>query len=140
MARCELSINFKRVAASCPSCLGVQRIRATVVFLPSSGLRVCKLYPCIHSTAPCLATIGVSASTAQPSHCLRLTAICVGASLVHPSISARASLVHPSNCLCPLPSFHDHQHESSVHTSFPQSSSCNYQLSSLSRDTEPFWL
>ena len=38
----------------------------------------------------------------------------------------------------PLPSFHDHQHESSVHTSFSQSSSCNYQLSSLSRDTEPF--
>nr|POE52379.1 hypothetical protein CFP56_66440 [Quercus suber] len=76
-------------------------------------------------TPLCLMTIGVSASSAQPSqslrlvaistrvplmcpsHCLHLTAFNTGVPSARPShcphlaaISARGSSVHPSDCLC----------------------------------------
>nr|POE92152.1 hypothetical protein CFP56_47151 [Quercus suber] len=47
---------------------------STAVLLPSSDTG-CKLQQRIHSTAFCLMTIGVSASSTPPSHCLRLAAI-----------------------------------------------------------------
>nr|POE45825.1 hypothetical protein CFP56_79437 [Quercus suber] len=68
--------------------------------LVTSRLRVCKLLLRIHSTVPCLATIGVSASSVQPSHCLRLAAVSARASSAHPLISVRASLVHLFDSLC----------------------------------------
>ena len=90
---------------------------STAVLFPSLDTG-CKLWQRIHSTALCLVTIGVSASSTPPSHCLCLAAINARASSVHlsdclrhclcsarassacTSIIARASSAHPSHCLC----------------------------------------
>nr|POE79045.1 hypothetical protein CFP56_43055 [Quercus suber] len=95
----EPSINFKQASilsflSRCPT------DSSNSGPLVTSRLRVCKLLQRIHSTVPCLATIGVSASSAQPSHCLRLAAISARASSAHPLISVRASSVHLSDSLC----------------------------------------
>ena len=57
---------------------------STAVLLPSLDTG-CKLWQRIHSTALCLVTIGVSASSAQPSHSLRPAAISTGVPSASPS-------------------------------------------------------
>nr|POE85867.1 hypothetical protein CFP56_18215 [Quercus suber] len=120
--------------------------------LVTFGLWVYKLHQHIHSTTLCLATIGVSASSAQPSHRLCLVAISARASSMHPFdclchclrhaiISARASSVHPSDYLrlATIEELRILLTASVIAFVLqPSPSSCNYQLSSLSRDTEPF--
>ena len=74
-------------------------IRATA-FVPQSSVR--ELHRCILTSERehrrC-ETIGVCASSTQPSYCLRLAAISARALSAHPSITARALPAHPSDCL-----------------------------------------
>ena len=57
---------------------------STAILLPSLDTG-CKLWQRIHSTALCLVTIGVSASSAQPSHSLRPAATSTGVPSARPS-------------------------------------------------------
>ena len=101
---------------------------STAILLPSLDTG-CKLWQRIHSTALCLVTIGVSASSAQPSHSLRPAATSTGVPSVRPSRCLHLAAFNRE--------FHQHalltaspcglQYGSSISMPFSLPSSCGLQ-------------